>query len=329
MNGRLTRGALALPFGVLLVACGQGSPGGPTPGASPSNTPAGPVHAVGVELFYDEDGNGRRDRGEDVHLPGVRVEVAGRTAVTDDSGRAMVPDVPGGAQQALVEADALPAFFRPPPALPVQVPIGGDAQLGVTLPIGANRRNVYMAVGDSITVGDGSSDGRGYVAQLGTRLDRHLGRALTVNRGVTATNTVEGLRLIRDQLRAERPAYTLIQYGTNDWLHCGGEVPCYTIDNLRRMLQAVKGARSLPCLATIIPANPDLNPGGRNAWVGRMDEAIRELAAEEGALLVDLEAAFRREPDLAALFHDHVHPNDRGHRLMADVFFRALTQPRN
>jgi lysophospholipase L1-like esterase len=284
---------------------------------------------VAVEVFYDEDGNGRRDRGEEVHLPGVRVEVAGRSAVTDDNGRAVVSEVPGGAQQAHVEADALPAFYLPPGALALQVPTAADALLGVTLPIGSNRRNVSMAVGDSITAGDGASDGRGYVELLGTRLARHFGRALTVNRGISATNTVEGLRLIRDQLRTERPAYTLIQYGTNDWLHCGGQVPCYTIENLRRMLQAVKGARSLPCLATIIPANPDLNPGGRNAWVGRMDEAIRALAAEEGALLVDLEAAFRREPDLASLFHDHVHPNDRGHRLMADTFFRALTQPRD
>jgi len=328
MTQRIRRGALALSVGALMVACGQGSPSGPSPTASPSNVPSGPLHAVGVLLFYDENGNGSRDRGENVHLPGVRVEVGGRTGVTDGDGRAVVADVPGGAQQALVEADALPPFFLPPPTLALQVPAGFDALLGARLPVGSNRRNVYMAVGDSITVGDGSSNGLGYVALLETRLERHLGRATTVNRAVTATNTVEGLRLIRDQLRAERPAYTLIQYGTNDWLHCGGEVPCYTIDNLRRMLQAVKGAHSLPCLATIIPANPDLNPGGRNAWVGRMDEAIRALAAAEGALLVDLEAAFRREPDLASLFHDHVHPNDRGHRLMADEFFRTITQPR-
>jgi len=62
---------------------------------------------------------------------------------------------------------------------------------------------------------------------------------------------------------------------------------------------------------------------------GRTPEPVyRALAAAEGALLVDLEAAFRREPDLASLFHDHVHPNDRGHRLMADEFFRTITQPR-
>jgi lysophospholipase L1-like esterase len=52
---------------------------------------------------------------------------------------------------------------------------------------------------------------------------------------------------------------------------------------------------------------------------------IRELAEDEGALLVDLEAAFLREPDLASLYSDHVHPNDRGYQVMADEFFRAIS----
>ena len=60
----------------------------------------------------------------------------------------------------------------------------------------------------------------------------------------------------------------------------------------------------------------------------QIDVLIRDLAASEGALLVDLEAAFLREPDLSSLFADHVHPNDRGYKIMADEFFRAITRPR-
>jgi lysophospholipase L1-like esterase len=313
---------------LLLAACGSGSPGAPSPVASPSTVPTGPLHAVGVVLFYDEDGDVRLDRAEEVRLPGVRIEVAGHSGLTDGGGRAQVPDVPGGAQQASINADALPPFWLLPSPLALQVPEPADTPFGVRLPIGANRRNVYMAVGDSITVGDGSNDGAGYVARLEPQLARHLGRATLVNRGVSATDTAEGQRMIRDQLRAERPAYTLVHYGTNDWHHCGGQVPCYTIENLRRMLVAIKGAQSLPCLATIIPANPGLNPAGRNIWIRNIDLLIRELAAEQDALLVDLEAAFLRQPDLASLYADHVHPNDRGHRLIADEFFRAITQPR-
>lgn len=288
------------------------------------------LHTVAVVVFYDENGNERRDRDEGVHVPNVAVAIAGRTAATDRTqGRALVTSVPAGAQQVVVLPEGAPPFFVPGTPLAIVVPLAGDVLLPVTLPIGRNRRNVYMAVGDSITVGDGSSDGRGYLGPLESQLVRHFGRALAVNRGVSATDTKEGLRLIRDQLQAVRPAYTLIHYGTNDWQHCAGQVPCYTIDNLRRMVEAVNGAQSLPCLATIIPVNPKLNPEGRNNWVGNIDRLIRELAVEQGALLVDLEAAFRREADLSRLFADHVHPNDRGHRIMADEFFRAITQPRS
>jgi len=330
VNGSTARTGLAAAALLALAACARDAPVAPAPLPTPSPTPPTELHAVSVFVFYDENGNGRRDRDEDVRVPNVGVAIAGRTAVTDRAqGRAFVTGVPAGPQQVVIAPAAAPPFFVPGPPLAIVVPTPGDVRMPMTLPIGRNRRNVYMAAGDSITVGDGSSDGSGYLGPLESQLARHFGRALAVNRGVSATDTREGLRLIRDQLRAVRPAYTLIHYGTNDWLHCAGQVPCYTVDNLRRMVEAVKGGQGLPCLATIIPANPKLNPEGRNNWVGNIDRLIRELATAEGALLVDLESAFRREPDLSQLFSDHVHPNDRGYRVMADEFFRAITQRRS
>jgi lysophospholipase L1-like esterase len=58
-----------------------------------------------------------------------------------------------------------------------------------------------------------------------------------------------------------------------------------------------------------------------------MNELIRDLAVEQGALLVDIEAAFRSEPNLVALYSDNIHPNDRGYAIMAETFFAAITQP--
>lgn len=279
-------------------------------------------------MFYDQNHDGRLDRDEDVRVAGATVEIAGRTALSGGAqGRAVVAGVPAGPQEVVAPAEGLPPFFVAEPRS-IAVPIAADVNLPVTLPIGRNRPNHYMAVGDSITVGDGSSGGDGYPGRLESQLARHFGEAFVVNRGVTATDTKEGLRLIRDQLHAERPAYTLIHYGTNDWLHCAGQIPCYTVENLRRMVVAVRGPQSLPCLATIIPSNPKLNPNGRNNWIHNIDALIRGMAAAEGAVLVDLETAFLREPDLSALFSDHVHPNDRGYKIIADEFFRAISRPR-
>jgi lysophospholipase L1-like esterase len=132
-------------------------------------------------------------------------------------------------------------------------------------------------------------------------------------------------------LAQRRPAYTLILYGTNDWNSCRGQVPCFTVDNLRAMVGAARAARSLPVLATIPPANPAVPqrvPPERNQWVHAIDDLLRSLARDEGIALAEVEAAFLEQPRLEDLFVDHIHPNDDGYRLIADAFLRAITAPR-
>src|SRR6185295_17674431 len=90
-----------------------------------------------------------------------------------------IAEVPAGARSAAVEAATLPPFFRagPQPSFPVPPPVGFALPVSIALPIGTNQPNVYMAFGDSITSGDGSRGGRGYRAELESRLRDHWGRA--------------------------------------------------------------------------------------------------------------------------------------------------------
>ncbi len=57
-----------------------------------------------------------------------------------------------------------------------------------------------------------------------------------------------------------------------------------------------------------------------------LDDRIRTAALEEGAVLVDLQAAFLASGDLSGLYSDSLHPNDGGYEIMAQAFFRAITQ---
>jgi lysophospholipase L1-like esterase len=82
-------------------------------------------------------------------------------------------------------------------------------------------------------------------------------------------------------------------------------------------------------VATLPPVNPALNPAGRNDWIRAINDAIRAMAREEGAFLVDMHAAFTRQPSLPALFDDHVHPNEAGRRLVAETFFEAIAHGRS
>jgi lysophospholipase L1-like esterase len=194
---------------------------------------------------------------------------------------------------------------------------------------------VYLGFGDSITEGDGSSDGQGYRARLQGQLNAWFGQGAVPADAVPATKSSAGVSRIDSSLRAERPAYTLILYGTNDWndkKECRNGSPCPTVDNLRQMVRAAKAARSLPVVATIIPVNVgyDLRVGpDRQAWVQDTDELIRVMADQEGAALADPFTAFMSASggNLAGLFSDHIHPNDRGYDVLAQSFFDAITKP--
>jgi lysophospholipase L1-like esterase len=203
--------------------------------------------------------------------------------------------------------------------------------LPATLPIDGNVPGSYMAYGDSITDGCGSSDMQGYRSILENDLRGHFNGALVVNQSFPGTQSDYGASRIRANLRAVRPAYALILYGTNDWNEheCRSDFPCFTIESLRTMVRASEEAHALPFLATIIPANTGFDqraPPERNQWVARMNDLIRPMAAQEGAVLVDLYAAFMAQPNFRQLFFDHVHPNDMGYAVMAEEWFRAITQ---
>jgi lysophospholipase L1-like esterase len=231
---------------------------------------------------------------------------------------------------------ALP-FVARTGGLPPESPNGREAaRVSERIPhqvdVGPIRANTYMAFGDSITDGKGSSDTLGYLVRLQKRLAARFGTASVVNEGVPGTRTGRGLERIGAALATHRPAYTLILYGTNDWNKspCKHDQGCPTVANLTAIVRAVRASGSLPVLGTIIPANPDpaysaKSPPARNAWIDRTNASLRLMAQNEGVRVADLHAAFMARGDLAPLFSDHVHPSDMGYEVIATEFLRAIT----
>lgn len=304
-------------------------------GGNPTGVPSPPpeTFTLAVTAFYDEDADGVLDDSELARLPGVTVDVAGSSARTAArSGIAQVPGLLPGQASASVRAASLPRFYVAGSARTVDVPAQPALSLPVTLPIGANRPNIYMAYGDSITQGEGSSDERGYLPLLEQRLRDSFGAGTLVEDSAPGTTSRDGTRRIAADLRSVQPAWVLVHYGTNDWVFCDDVPSCDTIDSLRTIVQRIKAAGSLPVLATIIPANTGFSakaPPERNEFIAETNVGVRALAQAEGALLVDLEAAFVQAArgNYAPFYVDHVHPNDRGYTLMANTFFAALSSP--
>jgi lysophospholipase L1-like esterase len=317
------------PLVALAAGCG-GSPVGPAPSPSPTKAPT--YHAA-VNVFYDENGNGGMDASEAASVPNVSVTIGGVQGVSQPgSGYVALDGVPAGNDA--VTVGSLPPFYAPglPVTLTVPQPPGVGFYVPVELPIGSNTPGVYMAFGDSITDGDGSNDDQGYRKMLQNLLRSNFRAGTVINQGIGGTRSIEGSARLPRSLSDVQPAYTLILYGTNDWndTECRTDFPCYTIEALRTMIHQAKSRQSLPVIATIIPCNTGYDartPPERNQWVSDMNDLIRPLAQQEGALLVDMYAAFMAAPDFHTLMSDHVHPNEDGYTIMANEWFKAISQP--
>ena len=318
---------LTLPF----AACG-GSGVGP----SPSPTPTPTTHPVTVTAYYDENANGIFDSTEGTRIPGAEIIIGsarGTTAVLTGQATLQAPE---GAQALTVNPSSLAPFYRPP-AAPIQitVPSGGQVMVPITLPRGSNRANVYMAFGDSITNGEPEvPDGNGYRNFLQTMLRNHFGAGEVANEGRDGTNSDFGADIITARLAAVHPSFTLIHYGTNDWNRPACDIdrlPCFTTSSLRYMVQEVNRSGGHAFLATIIPVNVGYDgrtPPERQEWVNQQNVYIRQVAEQEGAVLVDLNTAFKNSGlSGSALYVDHVHPTTAGYQIMARTWFDAITRP--
>lgn len=318
----------------LIVAAGL-------PGCGGSGSPTGPsipapTYPVTAVVFYDENGNGVLDATEAVRLSEIDVDVSGHVGRSEKlTGRAVVNGVPAGSYPVTVKTASLPPFFTPattpPPPVGVPQTAGSEADVPVTLPIGDNVPNTYLAFGDSITVGEGSHSTNGYLNVVEELLAQNMGgRHRVIGDGISGTTSDKGADRIEGDLRRVHAAYLLILYGTNDWNKAPcktAEPPCFTIDSLRFMIQVAKGMHTLPVVSTIIPANPDQNPPERNQWVAAMNENIKAMARQEGAALADSYGAFMKAGNLASLYDGQVHPNDAGYQLIAGAFFLAMERP--
>lgn len=333
MSRSILRTALVTGLAGLLPACGDGTTG---PSALPTPSPL--THPVTVTAYLDENANGVFDPTEGTRIPNVELVIGSARATTAArTGQATV-QAPEGAQALTVTAASLLPFYRPP-AAPIQitVPAGGQVMVPITLPRGSNRANVYMAFGDSITNGEPEvPDGNGYRRFLQSMLQGHFGAGEVANEGRDATDSDFGASIITTRLAAVRPAFTLIHYGTNDWNRsaCNGPEkvpqPCFTTASLRYMVQEVNRTGGHAFLATIIPVNVGYDgrtPPERQDWVDQVNATIKQVASEEGAVLVDLNDAFKRSGLTgSALYVDHLHPTTAGYQIMAQTWFNAISK---
>ena len=177
-----------------------------------------------------------------------------------------------------------------------------------------SRKDICVAMGDSITAGDSASSyAKSYVPLLSTRWAKTI-----INASAGGAYSSYGASTIDDLLYQHNPAYLTIYLGTND---AGLADPDTTISNLQYIVEKAKDNGTIPVIATIGPCFDEW--AWRKPYVIDLSQRIRQLAASEGIACADIEAALGWNRSYMA---NSLHPNDAGHGIIADTFYKALTR---
>jgi lysophospholipase L1-like esterase len=196
----------------------------------------------------------------------------------------------------------------------------------------------YVAFGDSITEGKPGPAGyhadprfpfpdayakvlydlltQRYTAQTIEMYDEGIGgekvHGVAPNDGVTRLPGV---------LNADTPQVLLLQEGVNDLIT--GDSIANVVGGLSTMVRTAQSRGILVFLATLLPQRPGGSRTGHIDRIAPANDAIRALAASEGAILVDVYQAFGGSPD-PWIDADGLHPTVEGYRKMGETFFAAI-----
>lgn len=181
----------------------------------------------------------------------------------------------------------------------------------------------YLAFGDSVTFGMLTDT---YPARLQFKLrQRYQTQNLGVfNDGLDGERASPGGQArLPFALDAQRPHVLLLIEGTNDLL--GGSAGAGRgLDALTEMVRLAKSRGVIVFLGTIPPQRPGAARSFTQPLVAGFNDGVRGIAQREGVTLIDLYAAMIG--DLSLIGPDDLHPNERGHELMAQLFFDAITK---
>ena len=185
--------------------------------------------------------------------------------------------------------------------------------------------------GDSISVGSGASSGeRRYTTVLTGMLNAGGVKYTELNYGISGSALVDqfwpapncsGYPYILEKAIAQKPDVFVMQHGTNDNAlgHSLGRFLWtyrHTIGTLKEKVPGI----TIVCM-TICPSWDTLS--STDEWLNQANAGIQEIAAMENTLLAQTYFKLQYRKDI---FPDGIHPDDEGHRIMAQSVLEVLRE---
>jgi lysophospholipase L1-like esterase len=195
----------------------------------------------------------------------------------------------------------------------------------------------YVAFGDSITEGlphtitpallDPAPEGSYPLVLQALLQSRYTAQTIAVlDEGVGGENTADGLARLPGRLTADGGGTLLLMEGANDLNQFGASGITAAVSALRDMIRIGRRSSTQVFIATLLPERANGVPpkAFHPELVVPTNDAIRSMAAAEGAILVDLYGAFGGVPDPALISSDGLHPTAAGNQKIAETFFTEI-----
>ncbi len=211
---------------------------------------------------------------------------------------------------------------------------------------------LIVAFGDSTTASRGEL--KVFSRLLKDKLPTKGVDAKIINSGVGGNNTNQARKRFQKDVLAHHPDIVIIQFGINDaaidvWKQPPATVPRVRLDqyeeNLTHFVTTLKSQDSKIILMTPNPCrwtsklkklygSPPYQLDqldGFNVLLSEYANAVRRIAKQNDIPLIDVYRQFQehnKQPQQAVddLLLDGIHPNDQGHRLIAELLLKQLTK---
>ncbi|MFW6075664.1 MAG: SGNH/GDSL hydrolase family protein [Chloroflexota bacterium] len=218
----------------------------------------------------------------------------------------------------------------------------------------ANSHHVYIAIGDSIAAGIGSSlpRTRSYPALIGDWITDLDGEPTATENlavpGETATDFVTDGQLAAFQSLVDQTGQrgaeirlVTVSLGGNEILNLMDATPEEREtgldafrDSYREALISVRElvGEDVPIAATTYYDLTDGDPEIEFSdawWIERFNQVIVEVAEDTGSTAIDLRSAFERQIQELTYYPIDVHPTNQGYRAIAHAIWRGIEFDRN
>ena len=190
-------------------------------------------------------------------------------------------------------------------------------------------RIIYLAIGASDAAGIGARPlTRGYVFRIADELERRVDRVFLAPLAIPGAGTEQldaALELFLET--GIKPNLVTVWTGANDVI--SGEGADDFVDDLEELFERLRErtdgaivAANIPDLTQLPRFRDDPDEDVTRERIEAFNEALAEQADDHDVLLVDLSA----EPveDNLVSDEDGFHPNDEGHRRIADEFLEVI-----